>query len=70
MHAGWDQHDHPYNALKAQCHDSRGIFATLVQDLKDRGLSIVDSPKVRLSHRAVNLVELYFLTFHLNKVTP
>ena len=38
MHAGWDQHDHPYNALEAQCHDLRGISATLVQDLKDRGL--------------------------------
>ena len=39
MHAGWDQHDHPYNALEAQCHDLRGISATLVQDLKERGLS-------------------------------
>ena len=36
MHARWDQHNHLDNELEAQCHDSRGISATLVHDLKDR----------------------------------
>ncbi len=38
MHAGWDQHNNLHTQLEAQCKDTEGPSAALVQDLKDRGM--------------------------------
>jgi hypothetical protein len=38
MHAGWDQHNNLYTQLEAQCRDTEGPSAALVQDLKERGM--------------------------------
>lgn len=38
MHAGWDQHNNLYTQLEAQCQDTEGPSAALIQDLKDRGM--------------------------------
>ena len=64
MHARWDQHNHLDNELEAQCHDSRGISATLVHDLKDRGLS-----KGTLVTSGDESCRTLFFELYLNKVT-
>lgn len=38
MHAGWDQHNNLYTQLEAQCFDTEGPAAALIQDLKERGM--------------------------------
>jgi hypothetical protein len=38
MHAGWDQHNNLFTQLEAQCKDTEGPSAALVQDLKDRDM--------------------------------
>ncbi|MFO1065570.1 MAG: DUF1501 domain-containing protein [Pirellulales bacterium] len=38
MHAGWDQHNNLFTQLEAQCQDTEGPAAALIQDLKDRGM--------------------------------
>jgi hypothetical protein len=38
MHAGWDQHSNLYTQLEAQCFDTEGPAAALIQDLKERGM--------------------------------
>jgi hypothetical protein len=38
MHSGWDQHSNLFTQLEAQCRDTEGPAAALVQDLKERGL--------------------------------
>lgn len=38
MHSGWDQHGNLYTQLEAQCRDTEGPSAALIQDLKDRGM--------------------------------
>jgi uncharacterized protein (DUF1501 family) len=38
MHSGWDQHGNLFTQLEAQCRDTEGPSAALVQDLKERGM--------------------------------